>query len=76
MTALAPPAAFLCLTVDSVPWPTGPATGMMTSAPWEMNCSVMAWPLAASEKLPTKDPPLPVVVSQPLTWTKAPVSSL
>jgi hypothetical protein len=76
MTALVPPASFFWRTEDSVPWPTGPATGMMMSAPWEMNCSVMAWPLAASVKLPTKDPPLPVVVSQPLTWTWAPVSWL
>jgi len=73
MALESPPAA---LTAARVPWPTGPATGMMMSAPWDRNCSVSCWPLAVLEKSPTKEPPEGLAGSQPRTWTEAPLSAL
>ena len=52
----------------AVPRPVPPATGMMTSAPWATNVSVIALPLSWSVKLSAKVP-FCVALSQPSTWT-------
>jgi len=59
----------------AAPRPTGPATGMMMSAPWAMNCSVSRWPLSWFSKSPVKAP-FWAALSQPRTSTAVPLSSL
>ncbi|CPU64766.1 Uncharacterised protein [Mycobacteroides abscessus] len=59
----------------AAPRPTGPATGMMMSAPWSMKPCVTFWPFAWLSKSPV-NVPVCASLSQPRTLTSVPLSSL